>query len=560
MKKYALAIVGTLFSLSIFAQENLILRTDRDYYVGGEDMWLNIVNLNDETNQISDLSKVVYIELLNSDYKPVLQTKFKLINGQVTSIISLPDTISTANYALRCYTRWMRNTDEDDFVYKTISVINPFSKNALPKGELSEKVHDDHAEVKDVNSDNFVSTKLNSTVYKKRDRVKLDISNLQSNKYDFVTVSVVKSGLMYDDYHPQQIDAPEKKIDLIKGENTLLPEVEGELITGTITNLESGDVISDKRMILSFVSANPVMHFSETDSLGRFRFVVNEYGQREMVIQPFQTDTTFVNYKVNLDPSYSEDYPDKEMELLKVSKSKVEQLNKAIINMQINTIYSSYRQEGNGKDTIEAKPAFYGNPEINVTVDKFIELPTIEEVVKEIVPFVGLRKQKGEYVFKTFEPKSYYPRDGETLTLVDGIPVYNIHSVLAIDPEELDHIEVVNLDYYLSGEKLGRLLCFYTRDVNMGEMEFDNRIFRQARQCYHPSYTYVYPDYSSKEKRKNRLADFRNVLFFGNIDLTKAENELEFYTCDDDGEYTVIVEGIDSNGSVHRQLSSFVVR
>nr|WP_319400832.1 hypothetical protein [uncultured Carboxylicivirga sp.] len=49
-------------------------------------------------------------------------------------------------------------------------------------------------------------------------------------------------------------------------------------------------------------------------------------------------------------------------------------------------------------------------------------------------------------------------------------------------------------------------------------------------------------------------------MFFGNVDLTKTENELEFYTCDDDGEYTVIVEGIDSKGSVHRKVLSFVVR
>ncbi|MBS2098671.1 hypothetical protein [Carboxylicivirga linearis] len=558
-RNIALAIIFVVSFITVRSQESLVLRTDRDFYIGGEDMWVNVVNLNSESNQPSDLSKVVYLELLNNEHQPVLQQKLRLQDGQVKSVVSLPDTISTANYALRVYTRWMRNLDVKPYTYKTISVINPFAKNSLPAVAESDISTKKQINSKYEEDGNFIQVDVKKVFYGNRDNVKLSLSKTLQEDVNHVTVSVVKSCLIKG-LNTNSLSSFNKKQSVVKGDDLLLPEVEGELITGTITDLENGELITGEKMTLNFVGDSPLMQFSTTDSLGRFRFVVNEFGQREMVIQPFNLDTSSINYKVNLDPSFSEDYPEKMIEPLNLSKEKVEELNRAIINMQINTIYSAYREDGSGKDSLQKQPPFYGKAEILVPIGRFINLPTVEEVIKEIVPYVGLRKQKGEYFFKTFEPKSYYPRDGKTLTLVDGIPVHNINRVLEINPEELDHIEVINLDYFLEEEKLGRLLCFYSIENNMAAMDFDNRIFRQARECYHPSYTYVSPDYSSKEKRKNRLADFRNVLYFGNVDIVDEETEVVFYTGDDTGEYTVIVEGINSKGEVLRTTSEFTVR
>jgi len=559
-----------LLTFSAKGQEQLILRTDRDYYVGGEEAWISITNVFSKSNKHSDLSKVAYLELLNKEFKPVLQTKFRLVGGEVTSVVILPDTISTGNYTFRVYTRWMQNQTDHVYTYKTISVINPFAKNALPE-------YDDPNLVKEQNGRDSIDKKLcrvapiklvlKDTRYRNRDKVKLawSIDTTLSEEFKYFTVSVIKSALVYDNtYHPSDIYAE-------KGENNTpvpinnateikLPELEGEWLTGTITDNESGKNISKEKMVLSFVGNSPIMKFSTTDSMGRFRFIVNKYGKKEMVIQPFHLDTANINYKVTLDPSFSEQYPNTLLDKLVLSKEKALDLNKAIINMQINTIYSSFKPELFLKDSVETDLAFYGKPELKVTIDKFIDLPNVEEVIKEIVPYATIRKQKNQYSFKVYEARSYFPRDGETLTLVDGVPIYNINSVLAINPEDLNRIEVVNLNYYLEDETLGRLLCFFTNEGNMGAMDFDPRIFRQARECYHPSYSYVIPDYSSPEKRKSRLADFRNVLYFGTInDSENNSGELNFYTGDDKGDYTVVIEAIDSKGNIQRNTTSFEV-
>ncbi len=80
----------------------------------------------------------------------------------------------------------------------------------------------------------------------------------------------------------------------------------------------------------------------------------------------------------------------------------------------------------------------------------------------------------------------------------------------------------------------------------MASMDFDPRIFRQARKCYLPTYTYHCPDYSLDKLKKSRLADFRNCLYFGSVEFNGAdEADLKIATGDDVGQYTVVVEGSD---------------
>ncbi len=60
-------------------------------------------------------------------------------------------------------------------------------------------------------------------------------------------------------------------------------------------------------------------------------------------------------------------------------------------------------------------------------------------------------------------------------------------------------------------------------------------------------------DYGNEKTKQSRLADFRNLLYFTTFESIKDEGtELSFYTSDESTEYTIIVEGIRSNGSLER--------
>ncbi|NOU60270.1 hypothetical protein [Marinifilum caeruleilacunae] len=402
--------------------------------------------------------------------------------------------------------------------------------------------------------------------YKTRELVKVHTSGLDSIKN--ISVSVVKSCLINDISDQNYTENKEQLLMLKKpsfliqrrGENILLPEIDGDLISGEIIDLDSGLPIKNEEFTLSFVSQNPSLNVLTTDSLGAFRAVVNRYGREELVIRP-KSEIPFSNYKVNLNDDFSYQLPDTKLTDLIIDTIQMKNINKAIINMQVNSIYGKHLSKTVDKILIDANPPFYIKADHTIKIDKFIELPTVEEVIREIVPFVNLRKNKDSYEFVVFEELSLYPRFCETMVFFDGVPIKNTQAILDINPQYLDRIEVVNLDFFLKGEGLGFLLCFYSRNSDMANLDFDNSIFRQVHQGYQYEYKYNSPDYSKPELKNSRLADYRNLLYFNVWDKGNADGTIdwEFYTSDDESEYTIIIKGIDKNGDSVSTSTTFNV-
>ena len=704
------------------AQEKVLLSTDRDIYIAGENIWFNVGAYRLNTNQLSNLSQVVYVELINKKNVPVIQVKVRINKQSSQSKVLIPDTISTGNYCLRAYTRWMQNKDYSLFTPKEISIINPFTSSSLPSGDkyfvhdtiltypengilfpgienkiviralnskgngkctdgyvenseglkisafktgddgfglisftpennlvyhycfnetkirlpnISDKknylrlIHHTNriftfevfgksrtdlwvdvvtkdgqfvyryevpdngvVQIKNIECDIFFALlvndkkdvlayrafsslkkadlsslkfELDKSSYKRRDNVEVDVKGIQNLKN--VSISVIKSCLLRkQDQRAKSLGinntlltlSPPQFISDTK-KRFLLPEVEGELITGNITNIKTGEPIVDEKFMLSFVGKEPILKFSTTDSLGRFKFVVNRYGEEEMVIQPVSNDTILLDYKVTLTDNYAPNYNQCLNKSFVLDSSKAKKINEAIINMQVNTIYSSYKPKQAVADSIRRLDAFYGKPNISRLVGKYIELPSVEEVVREIVPFAGIRKNNGEYYFRVFEDNSLYPRECQTLTLMDGVPIKDVKNIFKVSPLELEKIEVVNLDFFLQDEELGYLLCFYTRNQNMAEMEFDQRIFRQVHKGFNHNYRFEGPDYSNLEMKNSRLADFRNVLYYNVFQGKNESLKFNFYTTDEETEYTIVVKGVNEQGRFVESRKEIVV-
>src|SRR6185312_3597760 len=70
---------------------------DRNYYVCGEILWFKTYVTNASNNKPLSLSKVVYVEILNSRHEPVLQAKISLENGTGSGSFSLPLSLEGGN-------------------------------------------------------------------------------------------------------------------------------------------------------------------------------------------------------------------------------------------------------------------------------------------------------------------------------------------------------------------------------------------------------------------------------------------------------------------------------
>ncbi|NOS91989.1 MAG: hypothetical protein HOP30_08705 [Cyclobacteriaceae bacterium] len=107
-------------------QEKIYVHTDRPTYLAGETVWFKIYLTDASLHKALDLSRVAYLEVINTNDVAAFQFKIEMKNGAGSGSFAIPFDWNTDNYTIRCYTNWMKNFDSDFLFEKTISIINPF--------------------------------------------------------------------------------------------------------------------------------------------------------------------------------------------------------------------------------------------------------------------------------------------------------------------------------------------------------------------------------------------------------------------------------------------------
>lgn len=129
-------------------REEVFIHTDREEYISGEELWLNVYIIDRQALIPSGRSGIVYFEVLNKGNHPVVQKRFFIDGGTGPGQVRLPDTISTGTYTIRAYTNWMKNFMPENCFSKEIRVYNQGSGNvytnckrsdALIRNELAAK-------------------------------------------------------------------------------------------------------------------------------------------------------------------------------------------------------------------------------------------------------------------------------------------------------------------------------------------------------------------------------------------------------------------------------------
>ncbi len=105
-------------------KERVFIHLSNKFFIAGETMWLNAYCLNANTNQLSDLSKFLYLEIFNQNNEVVLQKVLRLAAGAGEGSITLHKELGTGNYLIRAYTNWMKNNGSNSFYTDNITIVN----------------------------------------------------------------------------------------------------------------------------------------------------------------------------------------------------------------------------------------------------------------------------------------------------------------------------------------------------------------------------------------------------------------------------------------------------
>ncbi|WP_020527678.1 MG2 domain-containing protein [Flexithrix dorotheae] len=106
-------------------QEKVFIHTDKPLYMTGETMWMKAYCVDATTHFPSDYSKVLNIEILDSEGKALKQTRIQLKEGMGKGQFLITPDLGSGPYQLRAYTSWMRNFDADFYYTKSFSIVNP---------------------------------------------------------------------------------------------------------------------------------------------------------------------------------------------------------------------------------------------------------------------------------------------------------------------------------------------------------------------------------------------------------------------------------------------------
>lgn len=107
--------------------EKVYLHFDKPYYAVGDTIWFK--SYLTSQHQLSALSKIVYVEVLNNSDSLMKTTMIPIQQGTGKgSIILDPLLYKQGNYRVRAYTRYMMNFDPDYFFNKNITLGDVFNK------------------------------------------------------------------------------------------------------------------------------------------------------------------------------------------------------------------------------------------------------------------------------------------------------------------------------------------------------------------------------------------------------------------------------------------------
>ncbi|HEY8780218.1 MAG TPA: MG2 domain-containing protein [Mucilaginibacter sp.] len=112
--------------------EKAYLQFDKPYYAAGDTMYFKAYVTKGEEHQLSDISGVLHVDLINTKDKIDQSLKLQLDSGIAWGDFALPDSLPPGNYRVRAYTQWMRNEGGGAFFYQTITVAS-ITNNKIPE-------------------------------------------------------------------------------------------------------------------------------------------------------------------------------------------------------------------------------------------------------------------------------------------------------------------------------------------------------------------------------------------------------------------------------------------
>jgi hypothetical protein len=140
--------------------------------------------------------------------------------------------------------------------------------------------------------------------------------------------------------------------------------------------------------------------------------------------------------------------------------------------------------------------------------------------------------------------------DTPPFLLVDGVMVKDPSVIAGFDPEIVEKIDVIRVNYYVGDYLFTGIVNVITKAGDFSSVPLPDYAIRMPYRVIDPVYSFVSPDYSTVQMKRNRIPDFRNTLYWNPSIKPDKEGKagVEFWTSDFVTDYEVNIQGITPDG------------
>ncbi len=534
-------------------RERVYLQTDKELYLSGELLWMKLY-LTDAEGKPTSFSKIGYVELLDETTAQV-QVKLEINNGIGEGWMELPATLPTGYYRMVAYTRYMQNEGESIYFNKPIAIINTFRTDQTIKIDTTI-----NAPTPSV-LENSLSVTTEKQAYTTRSSGNVHIQGLPDNIHS-LAVSVTGKDIIYP-ANGINISRWEKQLSLLPQstiQTKLLPEYEGHILTGKIVDVENNESSIRERVspLLGFVGNQVRLFGGQQNNLNNnndvYFYTKRISGMHEIATATYSPSNK--KYRIDIQTPFSTHSETKMQEFI-MNPAWKDELTQRSVGLQVLHTYTA-----DSLSQIDSLLAhFEWKPDRSYILDEYTRFTTMEEVVIEFIPSLRWRRINNTRLLSVLNEERTGFSIGNSLILLDGVPITDHESIFRYDPLLVYKIDVYTGKYVFGSQFFDGIIFFTTYNKDYPTLKVDESTQFFDYEGTQPRRHFYAPDYSNETNRNKRIPDYRHTLLWAPEIQTENKSSLDipFSTSDLTGEFQVTVEGITKDGKVLRGMYIFEV-
>lgn len=250
---------------------------------------------------------------------------------------------------------------------------------------------------------------------------------------------------------------------------------------------------------------------------------------------------------IEVKPPFSTDFIKISLPAIRLSEKNSKELIARSISMQVNDAF----EKNTPPVLLPDSSTFYGTAPETYRLDDYTRFPVMEEVMREYVKSVWVRKKGDQFIFKIVDRTKGQLLENESLVLLDGVPVFNLNDIMAFDPLQIKQLDVLTSRYFVGSLAYDGIVSYRTYKGDLGGFKFNPETLMMDYEGLQQYKEFYSPRYETVPEINSRIPDARHVLYWNpDVQLNGKENkQLEFYTSDQPGTYRVIAQGIATDGT-----------